>query len=114
MMSVIIVGIIVLLFIIWTVSTYNKFVTVRERVDNGKAQTAAQIESRWHAVKSLISATKKYAKYESEVLENVIEQRTSISSDSTVKEMEHDDAELNHVMGRLLAVSESYPELKAS
>src|SRR5699024_9870871 len=53
-------------------------------------------------------------KYESEVLENVIEQRTSISSDSTVKEMEHDDAELNHVMGRLLAVSESYPELKAS
>lgn len=114
MISIIIVGIILLLLIIWTISTYNKFVTLRERVDNGKAQIAAQIESRWDAVKSLINATKKYAKYESEVLESVIEQRTSISSNSTVKEMEHDDTQLNHVMGRLLAVSENYPELKTS
>lgn len=56
--SMIIVGVIVLILIIWTISTYNKFVTLRERVDKGKAQIAAQIESRWDAIKNLISATK--------------------------------------------------------
>src|SRR5690625_2592571 len=109
-----IVFIILIIFIIGTVSVYNSFVTLRERVSNAKAQIAAQIESRWDAVSNLISATKQYAKYESELLENITEKRTNLGRDSSMEEIEENDAQLNNVVGRLIAISENYPDLKAS
>lgn len=107
---------IIVLFIVvaWAISTYNSLVTIRERVDNAKAQIATQIESRWDAVKSLIEATKLYSKHEAEVLENVTAQRASIGQGSSISEMEDSEVELNNVLGRLIAVAESYPDLKAS
>lgn len=112
-------GFIILLVLIvgigfWIGSTYNRLVTLRERVDNGKAQIATQIESRWDAVRSLIEATKQYSKHEAEVLESVTEKRASIGRDSSIQEMENAERELNSVLGRLIAVSENYPDLKAS
>lgn len=106
--------IIVVVIGIWVVSTYNRLVTIRERVDNAKAQIAAQIESRWDALKSLIDATKQYSQHEAEVLEGVTEKRASIGRNSSVEEMENAETEFNNVLGRLIAVSESYPDLKAS
>lgn len=118
---IIILGIIVVFIIVvfgaialWVISMYNRFVTLRERVANGRAQIAAQIESRWDAVKNLISATKEYAKHESEVLESITAKRATVGQDSSVSELEENDAQLNNVVGRLIAISESYPDLKAS
>ena len=105
---------IIIILIVWVIKTYNEFVTLGERVTNGKAQIAAQIESRWDAVRSLIDATKHYEKYEAETLEKVIEKRSSISKSSPVKELEDTENELNEVIGRLMALSEAYPDLKAS
>lgn len=99
---------------VYLISSYNNFVTLAERVENGKAQIAAQIESRWDAVKNLISATKEYAKHESEVLENITEKRASLNQNSSMDEIEANDTQLNNVVGRLIAISESYPDLKAS
>ena len=87
---------------------------MRERVDNAKAQIATQIESRWDAVKSLIEATKQYSSHEAEVLEGVTEKRARVGKNSSVEEMENAESEFNGVLGRLIAVSESYPDLKAS
>lgn len=101
-------------FVIWTISVYNTFITLRERVSNARAQIAAQIESRWDAVSNLISATKQYAKHESELLESITEKRSSIGRNSSMTEIEANDAQLNDVVGRLIAISESYPDLKAS
>jgi len=110
-----IVGIVLVVGIgFWAMSTYNRLITVRERVDNAKAQIATQIESRWDAVKSLIEATKQYSKHEAEVLESVTENRASIGKNSSIEQMEGADREFNNVLGRLIAVSESYPDLKAS
>src|SRR5690625_3919067 len=111
---IIIILIILVIFIIWTISIYNSFITLRERVSNAKAQIAAQIESRWDAVSNLISATKQYAKHESEVLENITEKRASLGRDSSMEEIEENDTQLNNVVGRLIAISENYPDLKAS
>src|SRR5690625_590712 len=111
---IIIILIILVIFIIWTISIYNSFITLRERVANAKAQIAAQIESRWDAVSNLISATKQYAKHESEVLENITEKRASLGRDSSMEDIEENDAQLNNVVGRLIAISENYPDLKAS
>ncbi len=103
-----------LALIVWGVAVYNKFVTLAERVANGQAQIAAQIESRWDAVNNLISATKEYSKHESEVLENITAKRASLRKDSSIQEIEDNDAQLNNVVGRLIAISEAYPDLKAS
>lgn len=114
MLFIILVIILVVLLISWIILTYNKFITLGERVENGKAQIATQIESRWDAVKSLINATKKYSAHESEVLEKVTEKRISVGKNSSIEEMERDDTQLNNVIGRLIAISENYPDLKAS
>lgn len=116
-MLFIILGIIIIVIfavLAWGISTYNSLITSRERVDNAKAQIATQIESRWDAVKSLIEATKQYSKHEAEVLESVTANRASIGKNSTVSQIENSESELNNVLGRLIAVSESYPDLKAS
>lgn len=106
--------VLLIVLVAWVVSIYNSLVTTRERVDNAKAQIATQIESRWDSVKSLIDATKQYSKHEAETLENVTQQRASIGQNSSIKDMENSEAALNGVIGRLIAVSENYPDLKAS
>lgn len=113
-MWLIVLGIIVLLIVVWVISIYNSLVSLRERVSNATAQIATQIESRWDAVKSLIDATKEYSEYEGETLEKITESRSSIGRNSSVSEMEKDQEQFNNVLGRLIAVSESYPDLKAS
>lgn len=111
-----IIGIIVIIVIaiFWIISIYNSLVTLRERVDNAKAQIATQIESRWDAIKSLIEATKQYSAHEAEVLEKVTESRASIGRGSSIKDMEQDQSQLESIVSRLIAVSEAYPDLKAS
>lgn len=110
----IIIGIVIIGIIAWGIGTYNSLVTITERVENAKAQIATQIESRWDAVKTLIDATKKYSKHEAELLENVTEKRSLIGKNTSIKDIESSEAELNNVIGRLIAVSENYPDLKAS
>lgn len=104
----------IIILILYMITTYNQFITLGERVVNAKAQIAAQVESRWDAVTNLIQATKKYAAYEAETLDKIVHQRTQISQASSIDTMEQDEASLNNVLGRLLAIAESYPELKAS
>lgn len=114
MMPFIVLIVVLIMVVAWAISTYNTLITVRERVDNAKAQISTQIESRWDAVKSLIEATKLYSKHEAEVLESVTEKRSSIGQNSSIKDIENSEVELNNVLGRLIAVAESYPDLKAS
>lgn len=106
--------VIILLIVVWAIGAYNGFVNLKERVFNSRAQIATQIESRWDALKSLIQATKQYAKHEAEVLENVTQSRASIGQNSSVSELEENATQFNSVLGRLIAVAESYPDLKAS
>ena len=113
-MTLIILIILVVLVGLWVISTYNSLVTLGERVDNAKAQITTQIESRWDALKSLIDATKQYSKHEAEVLEKVTLSRASIGKNSSVEEIESSEREFSGALGRLIAVSENYPDLKAS
>lgn len=106
--------IIILIAGVWVIKTYNNFISLGERVTNGKAQIATQIESRWDAVTSLIHATKQYSQYEVETLESIVEKRINISENSSIDELEKEDTQLNNVVGRLIAISENYPDLKAS
>lgn len=115
-MGIFLLAIVLLLvvLVVWVIKTYNNLIVLKERVFNGKGQIAAQVESRWDAIKSLIQATKDYAKHEAETLEGVISSRVGISQNTPLKEIENLNNQLDGVIGRLLAISEEYPELKAS
>lgn len=113
-MTYIIVVAILLIIGLWVVSTYNSLITLGERVENAKAQIGTQLESRWDAIKSLIDATRKYSKHEADVLQNITESRASLGRNATVGELEKDAEILDGIVSRLIAVSESYPDLKAS
>ncbi len=113
-MAIIIILVLLVFIGFWLMSTYNSLVTLGERVENSKAQIATQIESRWDALKSLIDATKQYSKHEAEVLEKVTENRSSVGRSSKLEDIENAEREFSGALGRLIAVSENYPDLKAS
>ncbi|SEO44027.1 LemA protein [Amphibacillus marinus] len=100
--------------VLWAISTYNQLISAREFVRNSMGQIAAQIESRWDALQNMIEGTKQYAEYEAKTLESITEQRTSLGQTAAVAEVAKDDELFNQAMGRLLAIAESYPDLKAS
>lgn len=108
------IAVVAVLLIVWVISTYNKFVRLRENVRNAMGQIAAQIESRWDALTSMIGATQKYAEHEANTLRNVIEQRSPVRPDSTPGEVVRDDEAFLGAMARINAVVENYPELRAS
>lgn len=120
MLWVIIGGFFLLVFIVliavigFVIVIYNRFIALAERIKNAKGQIAAQIESRWDAVSNLISATKQYAEYESETLEKIVEKRVNINESSSIDDIEAQDTQLNNIVGRLIAIAEAYPDLKAS
>ncbi|MDD7543700.1 MAG: LemA family protein, partial [Peptoniphilaceae bacterium] len=71
---------IIVLIVLWAIGIYNRLVALREMVHNSMGQIAAQIESRWDALKSLIDATKSYQAHEADTLKSITESRTRVSS----------------------------------
>lgn len=101
-------GIIFLLIIIFVV-IYNKFVSLNIRCKNAYASIDNQLKRRADLIPNLVEITKGYAKYESETLEKTVLARTNSISE-TAKQSE----EVTKSVKSLLALSESYPELKAN
>lgn len=99
---------------IWVIATYNRLVVLRERVKNAVGQIAAQIESRWDAISSLIQSTKKYSAHEAQVLEELTKMRSGIDKDSSVQDIENDMSRFQELMNKINVVVEAYPDLKAS
>lgn len=113
MIWLIIIAIIAIL-LIWGIVTYNKFIRFRENINNAMSQISAQIESRWDALTNLITATKNYQTYESKTLTKIIEDRSNISQDASVKDIDQDDQHFSNALGVISALAEQYPDLKAS
>jgi LemA protein len=107
-------GIIILAIAVvaYFVMTQRKLVSLDELCKNATGQIAVQLNSRWDAVQGLVKMTAQYAKHESETLTNVINARR-ISNIQTPQQINEQQSAISEVMGRLMAVSESYPNLKA-
>lgn len=112
----IIIGLIGLVLLVggWYISARNGLVALEQKLKNSKSQIAVQINSRWDALSSLIGATKQYAKHESETLEKVVAGRNQLGKNASVEEMQQEDAKYQGALSRLMAVVESYPDLKAA
>lgn len=106
--------ILLLLLVVYVIKSYNNLIKMNEMVDNSMAQIAAQVESRWDALRNLIDTTKHYSEYELDAFDKITKNRTGINRNSSVSDVDKDDKEFNRAVTSVNAVSENYPELKSS
>ena len=109
--------------IVWGVSTYNGFVTRSEKVDNAWSQVENQYQRRLDLIPNLVNTVKGYAAHEQQTFDQVVEARskaTQVVVDAerlTAEQLaEYNEAQgaVGAALGRLMAIGEAYPELKAS
>jgi LemA protein len=109
---------------LWAVATYNKLINLRNAVKNAFAQIDVQLTRRYDLIPNLVEAVKGYMKHERETLEAVITARTRAvaglqqaaahpESAAAINELSGADSALSAALGRLFALSEAYPDLKA-
>lgn len=123
MIAVYILGGLVLFTLVWGVFMYNRFVALTNNSKEAWADIETQLKRRYDLIPNLIETVKGYASHERETFEAVTEARakaTSLQVDPTkvspeqIKAFEGADMGLTSALGKLLAVAENYPDLKAN
>lgn len=105
---------IVALILVWYVVTYNGFVSLNVKCDEAYSTMDIYLKKRYDLIPNLVETVKGYAKHESQTLENVVAARKMAVNANTPEEKAAAEGTLSGALSRLLAVSESYPELKAN
>lgn len=119
-----VVAVIALLVVMWAVSAYNRLVTLRNRFKNAFAQIDVQLKRRFDLIPNLVETAKGYMAHERGTLEAVIAARNTAVGASAkaaadpgdagaVRSLMAADAALTGGLGKLFALAESYPQLKA-
>ena len=106
--------VIVVIFILVIISLYNNLVRLRQKVKNAWSQIDVQLQRRFDLIPNLVDTVKGYMKHEEETLTKIAEIRTSWANASSVSEKAELDNQLSGTLKSLMAVSESYPDLKAN
>lgn len=111
---VIAIGVVILLLITWFIATYNRFVRTAQHLRDSWADIDVELKRRHDLIPNLVRVAKGYAAHESAVLDRVIELRNRAAAyhDSHAAQAE-DETALMRELGRLFAVVENYPDLKA-
>lgn len=113
------VGTIILLVVIiglplFGVSLYNRLVSLRNQVQNAWRQIDVQLKRRHDLIPNLVETVKDYMSYEQETLEKVIQARNQAVSAATPEQAIAAEGVLGGMMGKLFALMENYPDLKAN
>ena len=121
--NTLIIGAVVAVLVIWGISAYNGMVKVEEQATTEWAKVQSAYQRRADLIPNLVNVVKGYASHEKETLEGVVNARakaTSITVDADnltpekLEEFQKAQGELSQALGKLLAVQESYPDLKAN
>jgi LemA protein len=113
MVWVVVILVVLALVAIALVILYNRFVRLRNRVDNSWAQIEVQLKRRWDLIPNLVETVKGYAAHERETFQNVTQARAAAQQAQTPAESAQAEGILGQALGRLFAVAEAYPELQA-
>ena len=115
MIWIVIIVVAVLAFLaLLLVYLYNKLVRLRNRTQNAWAQVNVQLRRRYDLIPNLIESVKGYASHERETFEEVTNARTAAQEARTVPEQAQAENALTAAIGRLFAVAEAYPQLRAT
>ena len=124
-MEFIVLLVVLALIVFWVIQMYNRLVNLRNRVRNAFSQIDVQLTRRYDLIPNLVEAVKGYMAHERNTLEAVIQARNSAVSaqqkaaaDPTdpgaIKALAAAETTLGGTLGRLFALAESYPDLKAN
>src|SRR5215216_3810156 len=125
LIALIVGGGVVLFLLMYGVGVYNTLVRLRNRLENAFSQIDVQLTRRYDLIPNLVETAKGYIKYERETLEAVIKARNTALSGlkaaaadpgnaAAVAQLSGAEAQLGGALGRLFALAEAYPDLKAN
>jgi len=103
-----------LIVIVSVISMYNKLVSARLKVETQFSQIDVQLQKRADLIPNVVETVKGYASHEKETLSGLVEARTKYMSASTPEGRLEASQEMSGGLGRLFAVAEAYPDLKAN
>jgi LemA protein len=109
-----IVIVVVVLLLIGGILVYNRLVALRNRVDNGWSQIDVQLRRRYDLIPNLVETVQGYATHERELFEHVTEARARAMDANAVPDQAQAENQVTRGLRQLLAVAESYPDLKAN
>ncbi|MEE2674951.1 MAG: LemA family protein [Myxococcota bacterium] len=124
-MEVLVVLGILVVIAVWAVGIYNGLVRLKNRYQNAFAQIEVQLKRRYDLIPNLVETARGYMEHERETLEEVVQARSQAMSGleraagdpgnpAAMSELAGAEGALSGAMGRLLALAESYPDLKAN
>lgn len=114
---------VVALAVIYFISLYNKFVSLTQRAKEAWADIDVQLKRRYDLIPNLVETVKGYASHERETLESVTQARTTATqthidagaiTPEQMAAMSGAEAQLSGALGKLIAIAENYPDLKAN
>jgi LemA protein len=106
--------VLLLLLALGVVVLYNRLVRLRNRAENSWAQVDVQLRRRWDLIPNLVETVKGYASHERATFEEVTKARTAAQQAQGPEEQARAENMLTAALGRLFAVAEDYPELRAT
>jgi LemA protein len=110
----IVLGAVAAVLLVFAVLVYNHLVRLRNEAETGWANIDVQLKRRADLVPNLVEAVKGYAAHEAQTFEEVTQARAASQQASGPAQAGQADAALGSALNRLLAVSEDYPQLRAS
>ena len=115
--SLVVFGIIAAIVVVlggWIISQRNALIALDEDVNEAWSNIDTDLQRRNDLIPNLVATVKGYATHEEEVFTNIADARSKLAGATTMQEKAEADAALTTGLGRLLAIAENYPELKAN
>lgn len=109
-----IITIVLVFLLVVLIGMYNRFIVLRNRIDNAWAQIDVQLKRRNDLIPNLVETVKGYAKHEKKVFKEITEARSAVMNASSMKEKAKASNMLSETLKSLFAVAENYPKLEAS
>lgn len=110
----IVIGGIVILLVLYVWSLYNGLITLKTQIEEAWSQIDVQLKRRADLIPNLVSTVKGYAKHEKSIMDSVTKARASMLSAKSMSAKAKASEDLSGALGKLLAIAENYPQLKAN
>jgi len=115
MVDLLVLGIIaiVIVLVLWIIGAYNRLITLRNRIDNAWSQIDVQLKRRFDLIPNLVETVKGYAKHEKTTLTDITKYRGMLMQGAPEERASANNM-LTQALGKLFAVAENYPQLRAN
>ena len=113
-MLIVIIVVAIVALVVWALVTYNRLVRLNVSAEEGESEIDVQLKRRHDLIPNLVQTVKGYAAHERQTLEEVTEARGAAISAHGPREQAAAEGALSQALGRLFALAESYPDLKAN